>query len=94
MGLSWVCSSKRLQFTTQAVKTLPHSIRAVSRSQHPRRRPLHQRPEMASKNPVMRADDAPDEAITAEEIEGDAAPQKPRNACRLNPFGYFNRYLK
>ncbi|KAL5408878.1 hypothetical protein PMIN03_006280 [Paraphaeosphaeria minitans] len=46
---------------------------------------------MTSKGPVIRADDAPDEAITGEEIMGDVAPQtsadsdmpatqKPRNA--------------
>jgi hypothetical protein len=92
MSFKWGCSSTRLICTTQGVKTFTLDIRTVSKFPHTRKRPLHERPEMASKDAVT--DNAPDEAITAGEIKGDDAPQKPRNACKLSSLGYFNRYLR
>lgn len=49
---------------------------------------------MATQDPVIRADDASDEPITAEELKGNVAPQvpaddglptaqKPRDACKF-----------
>ncbi|KAL5381131.1 hypothetical protein DPSP01_007386 [Paraphaeosphaeria sporulosa] len=72
MSINSLCSSRRLKPAPETVKTLS---RRISKFQRPRRRPPYHHPKMNSKDLIIRADDASDEAITAEEITGDAAPR-------------------
>lgn len=95
MNATLFYSTRTLKLTSEAPKTLS---RSSSKFQRPRKRPQYYYQKMASRSPVIDAEDAPDEAITAEEIMGEAVPQaavdngmttttqKSRNACKRNLY--------